>query len=88
MRRPILRKAGNLVNGNLHLAAYIGSMDFQKFFIYKLIFSTGQLKLKPISTLSAPKEDLIDYGLTEENIISLWQTSQGEFDVLHTNYQR
>ncbi|KAI1280596.1 Nuclear pore complex protein [Halotydeus destructor] len=82
VRRPIFRKT--ISDGTLHLFAYTSSGDVSQFVVNKLVKEGQNYSLQNVATIYPQQnEDLLDLGVSGQELWTLWINSQMEVKIQH-----
>ncbi|XP_070200542.1 nuclear pore complex protein Nup160-like isoform X2 [Littorina saxatilis] len=57
---------------------YLSFPDNSQFILLEPVVRDGRLSVQPLATLTQPAEDLIDFCVTADQLITLWTDSNGE----------
>uniref|UniRef100_A0A0B7AIF3 Uncharacterized protein n=1 Tax=Arion vulgaris TaxID=1028688 RepID=A0A0B7AIF3_9EUPU len=68
------------------ICAYLSLQNKAKFVFLTPMLENGRLKMEHVTTLDkSPPEDLVDFVVTEDYLMSLWTTQAGDTQILTTS---
>ncbi len=69
--------------------AFISGTELRQFILFELVtLNPGQFKLRTVATINAPESDLVDFTFYDDQIWSLWLSSDNSLTVMQCPYQR
>ncbi|KAH9499948.1 hypothetical protein Btru_075996 [Bulinus truncatus] len=92
--QPILNASGHIIQvvqgaHTTDICVYIAQKNKSKFVFLSPSFENNRLTLEHLTTLEKmPQEDLVDFVVTEDYLMSLWTTQTGDTQVLTTPLDR
>ncbi|BFZ03943.1 hypothetical protein BsWGS_06979 [Bradybaena similaris] len=88
---PVANSSGHVIKAVLgentsDLCAYLSLQNKAKFVFLTPVIDNGRIRMEHVTTLDkSPPEDLVDFVVTEDYLMSLWTTQAGDTQVLTTS---
>jgi hypothetical protein len=86
VRRPLLKKT--FIDGHLYIVAYINAGDQKEFVAFRVSRNEGKIESKQVASIChGQNEDVIDFTMFRDELISLVLDSKSDFQVKSTSLQ-